>query len=108
MLRKAVARIVCWLVAALFLVLPIITTLLNRILQFERQHQVTERVISNGFDLTSALGERGLEVQRSLLRLKQSPAGAAFMSASTWVMEGLVGGVNDGFDAVARERLKSS
>jgi len=105
-LRQGVARAVCWLVASVLLVLPVIMACLGRILQFERQHQVTERVLTNGLDLTSSLGERGMELQKAFTRFKEGRLGGACAGAGSWFVEGIVGGVNDGLDAVAQSRRK--
>lgn len=106
-LRKGVAQAVCWVFAGLLLVLPVLLAFLNRLLQFERQHQVTERIITNGLDLTSALGERGLELQRAFMRFKDGRVGGACVDAGSWFVEGVVGGLNDGLDAVAQGRRKA-
>ncbi|OQV07960.1 hypothetical protein CLAIMM_12312 [Cladophialophora immunda] len=106
-LRQGVAHAVCWLVAGLLLILPIIMTLLNRLLQFERDHQVTERVLANGIDLTSALGERGVELHEAIVRFKDGRVGGACVDLGSWFVEGIVGGVNDGIDAVAQNRRKA-
>lgn len=107
-LRQGVARAVCWVIAGILLVLPFIMALLHRLLQFERQHQVTERVLINGLDLTSALGERGLELQKAFARFKDGRLGSACTGAGSWFVEGIIGGVNDGLDAVAQNRRKPS
>ncbi|KIW10401.1 hypothetical protein PV08_11363 [Exophiala spinifera] len=108
LLRQGVARVVCWVIAGILLVLPVIMAFLNRALQFERQHQLTEKVLANGLDLTSALGERSLELQRALSRFKDGPLGSACADAGSWFIEGIVGGVNDGIDAVAQGRARAS
>jgi len=108
LLRQGVAQVVCWLVAAILLVLPLLMTLLNRVLQFERQHQVTERVITNGLDLTNALGERGQGLQKALDRFKQGRLGTACFDAGAWFVGGIIGGVNDGLDAVIQNRKRIS
>ncbi|ETI25608.1 hypothetical protein G647_02382 [Cladophialophora carrionii CBS 160.54] len=107
-LRQSIAQAVCWLIAGLLLVLPVIMALLNRLLQFERQHQVTERVISNGVQVTSALGERGIELHQAIVRFKDGRVGGACFDLGSWFMEGVVGGVNDGLDAVAQSRRAAS
>ncbi|KAK6366513.1 hypothetical protein LTS17_010599 [Exophiala oligosperma] len=75
---------------------------------FERQHQLTEKVLANGLDLTSALGERSLELQKALSRFKDGRLGGACVDAGSWLIEGVVGGVNDGIDAVAQGRTRAS
>ena len=107
-LRQGVAQAVCWLFAGIILIIPVLMTLLNRVLQYERQHQVTERLLTNGIDLTSSLGERGLELQKALIRFKDGRVGGACVDAGSWFVEGIVGGLNDGIDAVAQSRRKAS
>ncbi|KAK5447766.1 hypothetical protein LTS15_009265 [Exophiala xenobiotica] len=108
LLRQGVARVVCWLIAGVLLLLPIIMAFLNRIMQYERQHQVTEKFLANGLDLTSALGERSVELQRALTRFKDGRLGGACVDAGSWLVEGILGGVNDGVDAIAQSRRRAS
>lgn len=103
-LRRAVAQMVCWVFAIFLFVMPLFMNLLNRVLQFERQHQMTEKILSGSFDLGSCLGEPGSQLQRSFLRFKDSPLGESCVNAGAWVAEGLIGGVNDGMNAVAYGR----
>nr|KAK5438874.1 hypothetical protein LTR18_008309 [Exophiala xenobiotica] len=107
LLRQGVARVVCWLIAGVLLLLPIIMAFLNRIMQYERQHQVTEKFLANGLDLTSALGERSVELQKALTRFKDGRLGGACADAGSWLVEGILGGVTDGVDAVAQSRRRA-
>jgi hypothetical protein len=108
LLRQSVAQAVCWFVAGLLVVLPIIMTLLHRLLQFERQHQVTERVLANGVQVTSALGERGVELHQAMVRFKAGRVGGVCADMGSWFVDGIVGGVTDGLDAVAHSQRKAS
>ncbi|EXJ87739.1 hypothetical protein A1O1_04665 [Capronia coronata CBS 617.96] len=105
-LRQVIAQAICWLFTSFLLILPVLMTLLNRMLQLERQHQVTERIITNGLDMTSVLGERGVELHRALIRFKDGRVGSVFFDAGSWILEGILGGVNDGIDAVSQSRRK--
>ncbi|KAJ4519010.1 hypothetical protein HRR83_003682 [Exophiala dermatitidis] len=107
-LRQVIAQAVCWLFASLLLFLPLLMTLLNRVLQFERHHQVTERVITNSLDMTSSLGERGLELHNAFLRFKEGRVGSAFVDFGSWLVEGIAGGLSDGLDEVSRSRKRAS
>ena len=102
LLRQSIAQAICWLFAGLLVILPIIMTLLNRLLQYERQHRLTERVIANGVQVTSNLGERGVEVHQALVRFRDGHVGGACVDLGSWAIEGIVGGVTDGLDAVAQ------
>lgn len=106
-LRQVVAQAICWLVAGVVLILPVLMTLLNRVLQLERQHQVTEKIIANGLDMTSTLGERGVALHKALLRFKAGRMGSACVDAGSWFLEGIIGGVNDGLDTVSQGRRKA-
>ena len=106
-LRQSIARVVCWLVAGLLLMLPVFMTFLDRLLRFEREHQVTERVITSGLELTSTLGERGIVLQQAMVRFKDGRVGGACVGMGSWFVEGVVGGINDGLDAVAQSRRKA-
>ena len=108
LLRQSIAQAVCWLVAGLLLILPIIMALLHRLLQFERQHQVTERVLANGVQMTSTLGERGVELHQAMVRFKGGRVGGVCVDMGSWFIEGIVGGVTDGLDAVAQSQRKAS
>ena len=108
MLRHTVAQVMCWIITGLLVILPILMTLLNRLLQFERQHQLTERVIANSLVLTSTLGNRGAELHSALVRFKGGRTGGACAEVGMWLIEGLIGGVNDGIDAVVQSRRNSN
>ena len=103
-LRKLVAQVVCWFFALFTFVLPILMHVFNRIFQFERQHQVTEKLLSNSLDLGSLLGEPGSKLQLSMSRFRGSPIGGACVNAGAWFVDGLLGGVNDGMDTIAQGR----
>jgi len=108
MLRQSVARTVCLLVAGLLFMLPVITTFLNRCFEFERQHHLTERLISGGLDFTSTLGERGIELRHLLVRFRNGWVGIACIDIGAWLIDGVIGGLQDGMDAVAQNRDKLS
>ena len=88
-LRKAVSNCVCSLMAVLLFVLPFLMASFNKLLKYEREHRLSEKVLSNGITTMNAFGERGLD-------LKDSRIGSVVLGTSLWIMDGIVGGVNDG------------
>lgn len=88
-LRRAVSDSVCSLMAVLIFLLPFLMALFNRVLKYEREHRISEKVLGNGVATINAFGERGLD-------LKDSRIGSAVLGTSIWVVDGIVGGVNDG------------
>lgn len=95
-LRNQVAYVVSWIVTHILFLLPLIMTILSRILQYERNHQVTEKMIANGLNLANIVGEQGLELQDSINRFKHGRVGGACFNAGSWFIEGIIGGLNDG------------
>jgi hypothetical protein len=88
-LRKAVSDSVCSLMAVLIFLLPFLVASFNKLLRYEREHHLSEKVLTNGVATMNAFGERGLD-------LKDSRLGSAVLGMVVWVMDGVVGGVNDG------------
>ncbi|KAJ9610318.1 hypothetical protein H2200_005095 [Cladophialophora chaetospira] len=108
LLRQSIAQAVCWFIAGLLVIVPVIMTLLHRLVEFERQHQITERVLANGIQVTSSLGERGAELHQALVRFKAGRVGGACVDMGSWFVDGIVGGVTDGLDAVAQSQRRAS
>ena len=95
-LRSSIAHITCWFMAMAFFFLPLLMTCINKALVFERQHQITERVLTNSLDLGTTLGERGADLQKSLQRFREGPLGGALVTGGFFLVEGIAGGVVDG------------
>jgi hypothetical protein len=88
-LRKAVSDSVCSLMAVLIFLLPFLMASFNRLLRYEREHQLSEKALTNGVATVNAFGERGLD-------FKDSRLGNAVLGTAVWIMDGVVGGFNDG------------
>lgn len=88
-LRRAVSDSVCSLIAVVIFLLPFLMEMFNRLLRYEREHRVSEKMLSSGVATVNAFGERGLD-------LKDSRVGSAILETGIWVLDGIVGGVNDG------------
>ncbi len=91
-LRSSVGYVTCCIMAIVFFFLPLLMTGITTALIFERQHHITERVLTNSLDLGTVLSERGAELQRALQRFRGGPVGGVL----SWVAEGVVGGLVDG------------
>ena len=89
MLRKAVSDSVCSLTAIVIFLLPFLMNLFHKLLKYEREHRWGEKALSNGVATVNALGEHGLD-------FKDSRIGSALLGTGIWIMDGFVGGVNDG------------
>lgn len=95
-LRQGVAQAVCWLIALIFVLIPLIVTAANKAIIYEREHKILERVLKGSAQVTKSMGERGLDLGDHFVRFKDTLLGQTFLSAVAWVIEGFAGGVNDG------------
>ena len=78
------------------LVLPFFVTLLDRFFKYERQHQITERVLADSVQRVESLGERGLDLKDAVIRFGQGRFGGAVLRGGAWVAEGVLQGVSEG------------
>ena len=103
-LRKAVSDTVCSLIAVLIFVLPFVVASFNKLLRYEREHQISQKMLISGVGTVYAFGERGLD-------LKNSRLGCAILGAAVWMVDGIVGGVKDGLvrsTVTVRPAIKTS
>ena len=101
MIRSSTASLVTSTVALFMLLLPIVATLLNKALQYERQHHLTERAIQGA----KSAGSAGVHLGDQALRLIQSPLGIWCVLRLGWLAQSICEGVNDGLETSLSERL---
>jgi hypothetical protein len=96
-LRKMVAQVVSWFMAVAFIFLPLFAALLNSLLKYERDHQVTQRLLASVQNTAQNLGERGINAQMSVIRALDSPTGRRLVGTGFYLAEGIGGGLIDGY-----------
>lgn len=96
LLRQGVAQAVCWIIALILIIVPLLVAALDRLLTYERKHRVTRRLLDGSASVTKALGERGLDFGDTLVRFRDTPLGRAWLDSVAWTLEGVAGGLNDG------------
>jgi hypothetical protein len=105
-LRQGVAQAVCWIIAMIFILIPIVLSAINRALVYERQHKILDRALNGSADFTKAMAERGLDLGDALVRFKGTPLGNTCLSTISWVVEGFAGGINDGLVQSTNNHLR--
>ena len=103
-LRSSTARLVCFLISLFVLVLPIFASLLNRALEYERQHRLTERAMQGTGLLARSAGTASLSAGDSLIRFGQTPVGGQCLYSARWVFQSILEGVGDGFDRTMKQK----
>lgn len=95
-LRRVIAFFILQLSLTIALVIPYLTALASRCYRLERQHHITERLLSGGIDMTTVVGESGMEVKDALVRLGRGRLANAVVNTGGWIVESVIGGVTDG------------
>lgn len=97
--RTTTARLVCWIISLVIFVVPVMMTLLNRGLQYEREHQLSKRAVENGAEIVKAASAVGVDMGEKMLKFKDTEFGACCGASLTWICQSLLEGVNDGIQS---------
>ena len=106
-LRRVVAQTVALLLALVIFFVPLLTSILNATLKYEREHRMTERLLVRAQHSVSNLGAYRAQVQSTLLHFLDSPAGRRVIKSGSYVVEGVAGGVVDGYCGYQDARVVS-
>lgn len=91
--RRSTSRLFSSVLTICILLLPIIASLINRALQYERAYHLSERAARSA-------STAGVAISNQMVKLSQSPAGTACLlkvaSLAQSVIEGLSDGLHDG------------
>ncbi|MCJ1305589.1 hypothetical protein MMC08_008404 [Hypocenomyce scalaris] len=64
--------------------------------QYEREHRVSEKLLSSSIDTVEHLGKRSFEVGDALLKIGNGRLGGVVIDTAAWWIEGISGGVHEG------------
>jgi len=103
-LRSGTARMVCFFISVLVLVVPILASLLSRALDYERQHRLAERTIQGTGQLAKNAASVSVSAADSLINLGQSPSGSQCLDSTRWIFQSIIEGAGDGFHESTRRR----
>jgi len=95
-LSRSISYAILQLAVLISVMVPILSALLSWSLQYERQHRVTEQVLSKSLQTMETLGERGLDLKDMMVRFGRGRVGSALLDGMAWVAESVVQGVTDG------------
>lgn len=96
MLSRGITFVMLQCAIFLSFILPLLMGLSDRCLQYEREHHVIQKLLTNSGQALETAGEKGLDVKDAILRFGQGRVGAALFGGVTWVAEGIVQGIAEG------------
>lgn len=96
-LHRILAAIIVYGFLLLQLLLPYAKTVLQNVYRYERSHRVTERLVATTLRTADRLGKSSVGFGSTVMSLSESRVGAAVSSATARWIEGIAGGIYEGF-----------
>lgn len=78
--------------------LPYIKIFLAHAYQFEREHQITRRLVNGSITTVDDIGRRSLRLSQTICQMNDGKVGQAINEMTIWWVRGVTGGVQQGFE----------
>lgn len=95
-LHRTLSSTIIQLFVFLQFILPYLKYLLQSAYQYERQHRISEKVLSQGIETVDVIGKQGLSLTGTICEMGDGKVGQLITEAATWVVEGVTGGIHEG------------
>jgi hypothetical protein len=93
-------RILASTIVQLFLVfqyiLPYLKYLLSAAFQYEREHKISEKMLSQSIETVDMVGKKGVGIAGAVFGMGDGKVGQLIADAMSWFVEGVTGGIHDG------------
>jgi hypothetical protein len=76
--------------------LPYLQYLLSAAYQYEREHKILEKVLSQSLETMDTIGKRSLTITGAIYGMGDGKVGQVITDLSIWVIEGVTGGIHEG------------
>lgn len=96
LLQETIASCIVQTCLLVHLLLPYVQLLFASLYQYERKHQISERMFSQGVNIAEGLGRRGLLVTEKVYAIGDGKFGKAINEAAVWWVKGVSGGIYQG------------
>lgn len=105
MLHRITATVVLQAFIFVQFLLPYIKIFLAHAYQFEREHQITRRLVNGSITTVDDIGRRSLRLSQTICQMNDGKVGQAINEMTIWWVRGVTGGVQQGFqEGLSRER----
>ena len=96
LLHRTLASTIVQLFILFQFVLPYLKFLLSAAYQYDREHKISEKVISQGIETVDSLGKTGLSFTSALYGMCDGNVGQVITQTAAWFVEGITGGIHEG------------
>lgn len=78
------------------LLLPYLRLLLRQVVEYERSHRITERIVTKTLDAADGVGRSSADIGSAFYKFNEGRVGAAVGHMASWWIEGVAGGIYEG------------
>lgn len=78
------------------LIFPYVKTFLQTAYCYDREHKISEKVLTQILNTADEIGRRGITVTGAIYGMGDGKVGQAITEIAAWVIEGVTGGIHEG------------
>ncbi|OMP87703.1 hypothetical protein BK809_0007790 [Diplodia seriata] len=95
-LHRLLASSIIQLFLLLHLLLPYVKLFVGHAYHYERQHRISERLVSSSISTVDGLGRRSFRLTNAIFQLNDGKVGQAINDVTLWWLRGVTGGIHEG------------
>ncbi|KAG0649211.1 hypothetical protein D0Z07_4532, partial [Hyphodiscus hymeniophilus] len=96
LLHRTLASTIVQLFILFQFLLPYLKYLLSAAYQYEREHKISEKVLSQSIETVDTIGKRSLSITGAIYGMGDGKVGQIITHAASWIVEGVTGGIHEG------------
>jgi hypothetical protein len=96
LLHRTLASTIVQLFILFQFILPYLKYLLSAAYQYDREHKISEKVLTQGIETVDSLGKRGMSFTTALYGMGDGKVGKMITQTAAWFVEGVTGGIHEG------------
>ncbi|KAK0653323.1 hypothetical protein DIS24_g6123 [Lasiodiplodia hormozganensis] len=95
-LHRLLASSIIQFFLLLHLLLPYVKLFIGHAYQYERQHRISERLVSSSINTVDELGRRSIRFTNAIFQMNDGKVGQAINDLMLWWLRGVTGGIHEG------------
>lgn len=108
LIRSSTASIVTFLIALFMLAMPILAALINKLLEYERKHHITERLVNTTGQIVRLATAKSVTLGGQMVSLSQRQSSTYATISMLGLIHSVVDGVSDGIEHSLNSRTTSN
>ncbi|KAH8646978.1 hypothetical protein BGZ60DRAFT_424153 [Tricladium varicosporioides] len=95
-LHRTLATTIIQFFILLQLILPYVKFFLQAAYKYEREHKISEKLLSQSIETMDGIGKRGISLTGAIYGMGDGKVGQAITETAAWFVEGVTGGIHEG------------